>query len=144
MPTPSVTSREPAPSADERFTAALEAIAQSNSALLANQPRRRLSFGDWIATQPKRVMPCVVYQNGVRLDETMLDDAALALLPKLRKGKFLNRLITVYQDTNHTEQPWHITYPCKTVEQRITLANAIRGDFTELLRRLTTDEPIID
>lgn len=133
----------PAPT-DDRFAAALEAIAQSNAALLANQPRKRLSYGDWLAKQPKRVMPCVVYQNGMRLDETMVDDEGLALLKSLKPGRFLNRLVTVHRDMSHAEMPWYITYACKTVEQRINLASAIRGDFTELLRRLTTDAPIVD
>lgn len=125
-------------------TAALETIAQSNAAILANQTRKRLTFADLVARRPKREMPCVVYQNGMRLDESMLTDEALALLPKLRKGKFFGRLVTVHQDTGHDDMPWSINYPCQTLEQRIALANAVRGDFTEMLRRLTTDEPIID
>jgi hypothetical protein len=131
------TEKVTAPVADDRIATVLEA-------LIASQPRKRLSYGDWKAKQPKRTLPCVVYQNGIRLDETMLDDAAIALLPKLRAGKFLNRLVTVHRDTSHSEMPWYITYPCKTPEQRITFANAVRGDMTELLRRLTTDAPILD
>ena len=142
MANPSPTRETPA--TDDRFAAALEAIAQSNAAILANQPRKRLSYGDWKASRPKRALPCVVYQNGMRLDETMLTDEQIALLPKLQAGKFLGRLVTVHRDMSHPDMPWSISYACKTPEQRITLANAIRGDMTELLRRITTDEPIID
>lgn len=144
MPAPASTPKDTAPVAEDRFAAALEAIAQSNAAILANQPRKRLSYGDWLAKQPKRAMPCVLYQNGMRLDEAMLTNEQIDLLKGLKPGKFLNRLVTVHRDMSHSEMPWHITYPCKTPEQRITLANAIRGDFTDLLRRLTTDDPIVD
>jgi len=138
------------PTAEERFAAALETIAQSNAAaaqsnaaLLANQPRPRLTYGDLLAKRPKRVMPFHVFQNGFRLTVDKLTDEQLALLPKLKVGRFNNRMIHVYRDAT-PDRAWHIDYANKAPEQRMAFGKYAGRDFTEFLQRLTTETPDLE
>lgn len=121
-----------APSTDERLAAILERMVD-------NAPVKRLTFDEWYERQPVREMPFPVYQNGYQLDADMLTDAQLALLPKLKVGRFFERRIHVYRDAT-PDRGWHITYPCKQLSDRMVISQYGR-DFTEILQRLTTETP---
>lgn len=126
---------------NERLAAAMELMAQTQATTLANAPRRRLSFAEWQAKQPKHEMPFPVFQNGYRIEATQVTPAQIALLPKLREGRFFDRRIHVYRDQT-PDRGWHIDYPNRAMSDRMTMSNYGR-DLTEILQRLTTETPDI-
>jgi len=138
MPSTDKVSTPPA-TADDRIAAVLEQFTELRKLELANQPPRRLTYADVIEREAKRIMPFPFYQNGFRVDVDQLTDAQLALLPKLKAGYFHNRQIHVYRDAT-PDRGWHIDYPWKTAADKMAI-NLYGRDLTEILTRLTTEQP---
>jgi hypothetical protein len=128
------------PSADERFADALEAIAASNQAIVANQPRKRKTYADLLAERGKREMPFPLFQNYRQIESRMLSDADLQMLSKLKEGRFCNGKVTVWRNNGIPERPWHIDYDNVTINARMDLKNEFQS-FNHLLKRITTETP---
>jgi len=131
--------KETAPASDDRIAQALELLARSNAAIVANTPVKKLTFAEWNELQPERIMPFPFYQNGIRVEEDQLTDAQLELLPKLKEGRFFDRRIHVYRDQT-PDRGWHLSYATKDPTDRYEMKNYGR-DLTEILQRLTSETP---
>lgn len=84
-----------------------------------------------------RELSRVVYQNGNRLNAEFLHDEEIALLGLLRPGKFVNGLVTVYEQDKGGSVDLHIAYKCGK-DDRYALKNEVRN-FTELLKRCVSE-----
>jgi hypothetical protein len=111
--------------------------------LVANQPPITVSLAvqleERAAGKPK--MPCVLYQNGIRITDDMLTHEQCELLKALKPGWFFNRRVRVWRDLSQADAPWNIDYKNKGIQDRLEIANLIYGDFTNLLKHVATTEP---
>jgi hypothetical protein len=136
-PTPTAT---PTLDVNAQLAAALQQLADIQTKQFAEAKRREgLSYDEYLELHPPRVMPCQLFQNGIQIAVEQLTDEQLALLPKLREGRFFNRKIHVYRDAT-PDRGWHIDWPRKSMADRMAIIEYGR-DFTEILERLTTETP---
>jgi hypothetical protein len=127
------------PTNDDRLTAVLEQLASLQQQQADNAPFRKVSYAEWLEKNPERKLPFPLHQNGFRISDDQVTDEQKDLLPKLKVGRFFDRRIHVYRDST-PDRGWHITYPCKSLSDRMVI-NGYARDFTELLQRLTTETP---
>lgn len=128
-----------APTTESRLAEAIETLAKLQQTQADNAPRRRLTYAEWAARQPKHVMPFPVYQNGYKIFASQLPKEAIALLPALQEGRFFNRRIHVYRDQT-PDRAWHIDYPSRQLTDRMTMST-YGADIVEILKKLTTETP---
>lgn len=126
------------PTADSTSLIA-DALSQLTELTRQQMSRREPTYDEWLAKQPKRVLPFPLYMSGIRIEADQLTDADLELLPKLQAGRFFDRKIHVYRDAT-PERCFHIDWPRKSMSDRMTITQ-YGADFTAILRRLTTEEP---
>jgi hypothetical protein len=131
----------PKPESVDRSSEAIELMAEILRQQAANAPRRRLTYAEYAAKQPKHEMPFPVFQNGYKIFATQLPKDALELLPKLQEGRFFNRRIHVWRDST-PDRAWHIDYPSRQLTDRMTMST-YGGDIVAILKRLTTETPDI-
>jgi hypothetical protein len=116
-----------------------DALAQLTELTRQQMSRREPTYDEWLAKQPKRVLPFPLYMNGIRIEVDQLTDADLELLPKLQAGRFFDRRIHVYRDST-PDRAFHVDWPRKSMSDRMAITEYGRT-FTEIIQRLTTEEP---
>jgi len=109
--------------------------------IAAGQPRRRVTTDEFIRRRPKRPETVTLVQNGREVDIQRIDEAAYKLLPKLRSGLFVDGRVRVAKNAASDPPVVRIKYPCASVKSRMENGNHFRN-FTELITRLATEEPI--
>lgn len=107
---------------------------------VAKGPQKKTQFTRKINTpwtpkdgSPKLKLKRKMYQHGLVMDEDFLTNEEIALLNKVRPGRFMNGHVNVRR-----RKDWgiDIDYPVKTAAQRMRLASEFRiRSLTELLER---------
>ena len=82
-----------------------------------------------------------VMQNGVKLNVKMLTDEEIALLAKIKPGRYIHRLVQIVQtedDISGEQGGMDIRYKCKTADQRMALGSRI-GNFAGMLKMIIAE-----
>ena len=81
------------------------------------------------------------YQNGKLISVDVCTPVEIAILEKLKPGRYLNRLVEVVErDAEGSEmRSLEVRYPSATHDQRIA-ASKVFTSFTELLRKLLNEQ----
>lgn len=125
-------------------TISSEAAAAIGSAVaegIAKTQRRKLTFGEFQAKKAaaqgaKHKLTRKCFQNGFMLTPHRLKNEQIDLLNKIdRSGRYINRLVEVAVRQEGTEETVHISWHCKTKDQRFEAQQHFR-DFTDLLKQI--------
>lgn len=117
-PTETATDPVESPTMDQ-FGEALTAIGSIAQTIAANQPKRKVTIGDYnpksvlhpdgIKNTPKLTRKC--YQNGVELHEDTLKDSEIRLLNRItHSGRYIDRKVEVFLQQNGSTDDVHIRY----------------------------------
>jgi len=81
------------------------------------------------------------YQNGKLISVDIVTPADIAILEKLKAGRYLNRLVEVVErEAEGSEmRSLEVRYPSATNDQRIAAAKVFTS-FTELLRKILNEQ----
>jgi hypothetical protein len=131
------------------MAAVVERMGTAIEKLTANAPTKKIQFHELApktAFNPQgkrtRRLDRRVYQNGVRLQEHILTDGELALLPNVRAGKYIGGLVTIRLVDTPDGEDLYIDYANKAVEQRMALKGEFKS-FEVLLQRCITEGPTV-
>lgn len=75
----------------------------------------------------RRRLKRTVYQNGARMNPALLTDKEIALLDKVKPGRYCEGLVTVHEVQRGGNTEVHLAYANKTLEDRMALKNVARN-----------------
>lgn len=143
MPTPEKATPPAAPDSNTLLADVLSRLADTQQQIADLQreqiSKREPTFDEYLARNPKRVLPFPLYLGGIRIDADQVTDADLELLSNLQDGRFFDRRIHVFRDST-PDRSWHIDWARKSMSDRMMIMQ-YGSDFTAILRRLTTEAP---
>lgn len=109
-------------------------------------PQQQVSFAKFTTkssfnpTGKRRTMKRICYQNGYRCNVKTLFDEEIALIERLKPGRYINNLVTVTLERNPDggEDKVYIHYSNSTPDQRMNFKNYVRS-FVSLLRKCVNE-----
>lgn len=89
------------------------------------------------AARPK--LNCTFVQNGGKVVASRLFDAEIALINKLKPGRYLDRKVEVVERIENGEKEIELRYSNSSVEQRMEMKNVARS-LEEMLTKIIAEQ----
>lgn len=114
-------------------------IANGVSAGIASLKPTKLSYGQYIARQPKKpTLACDCFQNGFQMHPSVLSEEEITLLNQItHSGRYLDRRVEVIVRQDGNDMSKELRYPNRTADQRMEMKSYFRS-LTDMLQQIVT------